>query len=152
VLDFGFFPNVFQVRQQKEETFTISPFFNIEGRRRWERSSLNFGYSLDQSASGGGSINEYHRAYAGFLYNFTERLTGGLRGSFYYSVASSPGSDYNNVVFYVTPELRYRLTEKLSVNSSYRLGWRQDYVNNRTSDRHVVWLYLSYAHPLHYKK
>ncbi len=152
LLDVGFLPDLLQVRQATEETFTISPFFNIGGTRRWEKASLSFGYSLDQSASGGGTINEYHRAYAGYSYNFTEKLNGGLRGSFYYSTASSPGSNYDNLVFYVTPELRYRVTEKLSVNSSYRFGWRKDFTNSRTADRHVVWLYLSYAHPLHYKK
>jgi hypothetical protein len=55
-------------------------------------------------------------------------------------------------VFYVTPDLRYNLTEKLAVNCSYQYGWRYDPVETRSVDRHVVWLSLSYAYPLHQRK
>jgi hypothetical protein len=152
VLDFGFFPSFFQVRQVKEETFTVSPFFNIAATRRWPKTNLTFGYAIDQSASGGGTVLQFHRMNAELSYNFSERLRGGIRGSLYYSNATSPGSDYDNLVVYVSPEIRYRFTEKISVNSSYRYGWRKDFVRERTTDRHLVRIYLSYANPIHYKK
>jgi len=56
------------------------------------------------------------------------------------------------VVFYLVPNVQYRLTERLSLNSSYSFGWRYDLVRDRSTDQHVVWLSLSYAHPLYYKK
>lgn len=67
VWDFEAFPWV-RVRQQKQETFSVTPFFNIEGNRKWEKAGLALGYKLDQSASGGGTILEYHHAYARFSY------------------------------------------------------------------------------------
>ncbi len=152
VVDYLFFPSVVRIRQEKEETFSVTPFFNIEGRRRWQKANLDFGYRLDQSASGGGTILEYHNAYAGFNYNLTERLRGGLRGSFYYSTSSSPGSTYENLVFYLSPEINYKITERLSAGSGYRYGWREDPTNNRTTDRHFVWVNLSFAYPIHYQK
>ena len=152
VLDFGFFPDFVQVPQATETTFTVSPFLNVAATKRWQKSNLTFGYGIDQRPSAAGSIYQSHRGNAGFTHKFTERLQGGLRGSFYYSRATSPGSNYDNVVFYLVPNVQYRLTERLSLNSSYSFGWRYDLVRDRSTDQHVVWLSLSYAHPLYYKK
>ena len=94
----------------------------------------------------------------GLTYNFTERLTGGLQGNLYYSISSSPGSNYNDLVFYFSPNLTYKLTEKFSLNSSYTYGWRDDLsagqtIGTQTVSRNVVWLYLRYTNPLlHYQK
>ncbi len=152
VLDFAFSPDFILVRQTPEDSFTVSPFFSVAANRRWPRSNLTFGYTVDQSPSGSGSMSQFHSGYAGMNYSFTERLRGGLRGSMYYSSYSSPGSDYENLVLYVTPDLKYNLTEKLAVNCSYQYGWRYDPVETRSADRHVVWLSLSYAYPLHQRK
>jgi len=152
VLDFSFFPDFIQVRQARENTFTVSPFFQIAASRGWPKTKLTFGYTVDQSPTGSGAISQFHSGFAGVNYNFTERFKGGLRGSLYYSHYTSPGSDYENLVLYLVPDLQYRLTEDMSVNCSYRFGWRDDPVGDRTADRHVVWLSLSYAHPLHYRK
>ncbi|MEJ2070224.1 MAG: outer membrane beta-barrel protein [Syntrophobacterales bacterium] len=152
VLDFAFFPDFVQVRQATEKTFTVSPFLNVAATRRWPKANLNFGYRIDQRPSGAGAIYQSQRGYAGFTHDFTERLQGGLRGSLYYSRATSPGSSYENLIFYLVPELRYRLTKRISLNSSYRFGWRHDLLRNRSIDRQVVWLSLSYSHPLDYKK
>lgn len=151
VLDLELFPLI-RIKQQKEETFSVTPYFNIEGKRRWERASLTFGYKLDQSASAGGYILEYHGVYAGFSLNITERLSTGLRGNLYYSTASSPRTSYENLVFYISPEVSYKLTEKLAANTGYRYGWREDFINPRTTDRHFVWVNLSYTYPMHFQK
>ena len=152
VLDFAFFPDFIQVRQAQEDTFTVSPFFQVASNHRWPRTNLTFGYSVDQSPSAEGTIRQFHRGQAGISRDLTERLKAGLRGSLYYSTSTSPGSEDENLVFYVVPNLQYRLTEKFSINCSYRFGWRNDLDSQRTADRHVIWLSLSYAHPLHYKK
>lgn len=152
VLDFANFASFIRLRQVKLETFTVSPFFNISATRRWTRTTFTFGYSLDQSPTASGTINQFHNGSAGLTRNFTERLTGGLRGSLYYSLSSSPGSDYNNLVLYISPNLSYKLTEKISLNSSYTYGWRDDLVGERTTSRNQVWLYLKYSYPLHYQR
>jgi hypothetical protein len=152
VLDFSFFPRLCPGKAGHQDTFTVSPFFQIASSRRWPKTNLTFGYTVDQSPSASGSIRQFHRGFLGISYSFTERLKGGLRGSLYYSTATSPGSEYENLVFYMVPELHYQLTKKFTLNSSYRFGWRDDLVGGRTADRHVVWLSLSYAYPLQYKK
>lgn len=152
VLDFAFFPDFIQVRQAQEDTFTVSPFFQVETSHRWPRTNLTFGYSIDQSPSGEGTIRQFHRGHAGISHDLTERLQAGLGGSLYYSTSTSPGSEDENLVFYVVPDLQYRLTEKMSINCSYRFGWRNDLDSQRTADRHVIWLSLSYTNPLYYKK
>jgi len=152
VLDFLNFTAFIRVRQEKLENFTVTPYFDISARRRWTRTNLTFGYKLDQSPSGSGTINQFHNAYAGLTHNITERLTGGLRGNLYYSISSSPGSNYNNLVFYLTPEVAYKLTEKFTLNTSYTYGWRDDLVSDRTVSRNLVWLYLRYVNPLHFQR
>ncbi|MFZ2087114.1 MAG: hypothetical protein WAU47_00940 [Desulfobaccales bacterium] len=152
VLDFGNFTSFIRIRQAKLETFSVTPYFDISANRKWTRTNWNFGYRLDQSASGSGTVNQFHNGYAGITRNITERLTGTLRGNLYYSLSDSPGSDYNNLVLYVTPELNYKLTEKFTLNSSYTYGWRDDLVVNQTTSRNLVWLYLRYSNTLHYQK
>jgi hypothetical protein len=152
VLDFGNFVAFIRVRQVELETFTVSPYFNISASRRWTKSTFSFGYSVDQSPSAGGTINQFHSGNAGITRSFTERLSGSLRGSLYYSLSSSPGSDYNNLVVSVSPNLSYKLTEKMSLNSTYTYGWRDDLVGERTTSRNQVWLSLKYSNPLHYQR
>ena len=160
VLDFGNFVTFIRLRQVKLETFTVSPYFNISASRRWTKTNLTFGYSVDQSPSGSGTINQFHSGYAGITRDFTERLTGGLRGSLYYSLSDSPGSDYNNLVLYLTPNLSYKLSEKFTLNSSYTYGWRDNlsggqttsFGAGQTTSRNLVWLSLKYSNPLHYQR
>jgi hypothetical protein len=151
--DFGEFPIYIQFRQKTEETFTISPFFNIAANRRWTKTNLTFGYKVDQSPSASGTVNQFHSGYVGLSRNFTERLRGTVRGSLYYSLSSNPGSNYEYFTVTLTPELTYQLTQRISVNSSYQYGWREDLTGGRTADRHLFGLSLSYTPiPLHYKK
>jgi hypothetical protein len=152
VLAFGNFTTFIQLRQVKLQTFDVTPYLNISATRRWLKTNFTFGYTLDQSPSGSGTVNQFHNAYSGVTYNFTKRLTGGLRGNLYYSISSSPGSNYNNLVLYLTPELNYKLTEKFSLNSSYTYGWRDDLVGNQTVNRNLVWVYLRYTNSFHYQK
>jgi hypothetical protein len=152
VLDFGNNVAFIRLRQFTDKSFTVSPYFNISALRRWTKTNLTCGYSVDQSPSASGTINQFHSGYAGISRNFTERLTGGVQGGLYYSLSTSPGSDYNNLILYVSPNLSYKLTEKISMNSSYTYGWRDDLVGERTTSRNQVWLYLRYANPLHYQR
>jgi hypothetical protein len=98
-------------------------------------------------------VNQFHSGYASLSRNFTERLRGALRGSLYYSLSSNPLSNYEYLTVLLTPELTYQLTQRISVNSSYQYGWREDMTGGNTADRHLFGLSLSYTPiPLHYKK
>jgi hypothetical protein len=157
VESFGSISTFILLNQAKLQTFTVTPYFNISATRRWPKANFTFGYTLDQSPSGSGTINQFHNGYAGITYKLTERLTGGLRGNLYYSISTSPGSNYNNLVFYCTPELSYKLTEKFSLNSSYTYGWRDDLsggqnIGAQTVSRNLVWIYLRYTNQLHYQR
>jgi hypothetical protein len=152
VFDFGSLTPFTVQRQVTQRTFNVTPFINIEGKHKWAKTGLIYGYKLDQSASGGGTISQFHSTYGSITHNFTERLRGSLRGNLYYSNASSPGSTYENLTLSFSPEVNYQITEKLSVNSSYQYGWRDDLVSERTANRHLVLVYFNYSYPLHFQK
>jgi hypothetical protein len=156
VVAFGNFVSFVGLRQAKLETFTVSPYLNIAATRHWTKTDLNFGYSVNQSPSASGTVNQFHSGNAGVTYRFSERLRGGVGGSLYYSTSSSPGSNYNTLVLNMAPNLSYQLTEKCSLNTSYTYGWRNnlsgDQIGGQTTSRNQVWLYLRYAYPLHYQK
>lgn len=159
VLAFGNFVSFVGLRQTKLETFTVSPYVNIYATRHWPKTNFTFGFSNDQSPAATGTINQFSSGYASLTHNFTERLTAGLQGNVYYSTSSSPGSNYNDVVFGLTPNLSYQLTDKISVNSSYTYNWREDstgpnisFGGGQTTSKNVIWFYLRYANSLHYQK
>ena len=157
VLSFGNFAAFVQLRQVKLDTFTVTPYFNIAATRKWPKTNFTFGYSLDQSPSASGTINQFHNGYANLNYIFTERLTGSLGGNLYYSISTSPGSNYNDLILTIIPGLSYKLTEKFSLNSSYTYGWRDNLsttsiIGPQTISRNIVWLYLRYTNSLHYQK
>jgi hypothetical protein len=157
VLSFGNLAAFVQLRQVKLQTFTVTPYLNFSAKRHWPKTDFVFGYTLDQSPSGSGTINQFHNGSATISRRLTERLTGSLGGNLYYSISSSPGSNYNNVILYLTPGLNYKLTEKFSLNGSYTYGWRDDLSGNRTIgpqtvSRNLVWLYLRYTNQFHYQR
>ncbi|MDD3579937.1 MAG: hypothetical protein PHW74_02820 [Desulfobacca sp.] len=153
VLDFSDFPFLVFVRQQEEKTFEVSPYFSLSTTRRWTNTSLDLGYSRDQSASAGGTVFEANRAYVALSHAYSEKLRGVLRGHLYLSESTGANSNYQSLVMSIAPELTYKLTEKLSVGSGYNLSWRQAEEKIRQSaNRHLVWVFLNYSYPVHYQK
>jgi len=143
------FPFFVLVRQQTEKTFSARPFVELAATRRWPRTSLTGGLSRTESASGGGTLLEYYRGFAGLEHALTERLKGGLDGSFYYSTSQQGRTDYENLVLYLGSQLSYQLTERLAVSSGYRFGYREDLAGDRSAVRHLWWFSLSYSRPWH---
>ncbi len=136
VLAFGNFVSFVGLRQAKLESFTISPYIEYcrhaalaqDQPHLCRTASINPPQPVARSTSS-------TVATAGITHDFTERLTGGVQGNMYYSTSSSPGSNYNDLVFGFTPSLSYKLTEKISVNSSYTYNWREDFTGPSTSFR-----------------
>lgn len=152
VLDFSNFPFFVLVKQVQREETTVSPYVEFATTRRWTNTTLTGGFTLDISPSGGGTVSDYSRAYAGLSYSFSERLTGRFDGSLYYNAAIFDFSGGNGFIFTLSPQLTYRLLEKLSLNSGYQFGWREDRTSELTASRNLVWISLNYSYPMHYQR
>jgi len=156
VASFGQFPNFELVPTQKQTGTNFSPYFNLGATRRWTNLSLTGSLTRNQQASGLGYISQVNALSLNASYNFTERLTGSLGGSYSLSSQSSNTSQNQNNYYTVGPQLKYLITEKLTVASAYSFT-NQNYGGNNisgsnTAHAHDISLMLTYAYPLHYQK
>ncbi len=148
-LDTNGFPFFVQVRQRRKTESSVQPYVQISTTKTWTQGSITGGYSRSQSGSAYGGLYETNRLYLTTRYNFTEKLSGGLNGYFSTSDNSSPRSKSASTFFSVSPQLTYRITEKLGLTPGYSFGFREDRINHQTTDQHVVWLALNYSYPIH---
>ncbi len=135
-----------------ETRVQAGPFVELAATRRWPRTSLTAGVNRTEAPSGGGRLLEYYRAFVGLDHALTERLKAGVDGSLYYSTSSREERDYENLLFSLGPQVGYQLTERLTLTSGYRFGYREDLQADRNTHRHQVWLYLSYSWPWHWQR
>jgi len=138
--------------QTRFKETNISPYINVSTTRRWTNLSLTAGLSRDESPSAYGSISELYRAYGGANYQFSERLSGSLTGEYSLSNQSSQQNNLQNDYFSISPQVNYRVTEKLTASPGYRFGLRDDITNSRSASVQVVWLMLTYSYPIHYQR
>jgi hypothetical protein len=139
--------------QTTQKTFNVSPFFSIATTRRWPKTELNVGYSLDQSPSSSGLIRQFHRINAGISHRFHERLRAGFQTDIYYGLSTVQQEDeFQRFVLSLSPNITYQITERLSLTTSYIYGWRNDIDDNLTTDRHRISVYLAFAYPIQYKR
>lgn len=151
--DFTHFPYFISIRQQVQRETALAPYISISSNYRWtDKFSLNVGYSFDQSPSGQGQLQDYQRANLTLSYNFTEKLSGSLPTTFSYSAAMSNRYKNKTLYCYISPQLTYRLQERLSLSGSYSFGLREDQIAQRSANQQVAWLMLSYTYPIHYQK
>jgi hypothetical protein len=152
VLDYSQAPYFIRVKTKRVESSNVTPYIDVSTNYRWTNLTLGLGFSHDQSASAYGAIYAFNRLNFSCAYNFSERLSAGLKGSYSLSNLSgqSGSSEYN--YYDVRPELTYRITERLSVSSGYRYSGRKDITGDRTAHVHMVWLQFSYTYPIHYQR
>jgi hypothetical protein len=151
-LDFSYFPYVVFARTTRQKKSAVNPYVSFSTTRRWTRASFTAGYSRDQSASAYGGVSQTNRVNLSFKYDFTERLVGNLSGDVYLSENTSDINSSQNNTYQISPQLTYRLTEKLSLTPAYRFGYREDVTTHRSANRHNVWLMLTYSYPIHYQR
>ncbi len=138
---------------ETERTFNVSPYFDIAATRHWPKMDLTVYYSLDQTPSSAGVIRQFHRVHAEITRKFLERLTAGFQANSYYGLSTEQdNNEFQTMVFYLSPQISYKIAEKLSLSSSYSYGWRSDLDNNITTDRHRILIYLTFVYPMQYKK
>jgi hypothetical protein len=156
IASFGQFPNFVIVPTQKQIGTNFSPYFSLGATRRWTNLSINGSLLRNQQASAYGYISQVNSASLNMNYTFTERLTGGLTGSYSLSTQSSNTSQNKNNYYTIGSQLTYQITEKLTASPGYSFS-NQNYGGNNisansSSQVHDVWLMLTYAYPIHYQK
>jgi len=153
VADFSLFPFFIQVKTKRYHDSSVSPFVSASTTYRWTKLSLSGGISINQQPSAYGAVYQVYRIFASANYQFTERLSGGLSGSFSYSNQTSQNvsSEYN--YYNVSPSLTYRLTERLNVSTGYSFANSASLTSTGSSAHgHTAWIQFSFTYPMHYQK
>jgi hypothetical protein len=141
------------VKTQRINSSNVTPYVSASTSYRWTNLTVNGGVSIDQQPSAYGAVYQVDRLYASLSYNFTEKLTGNLNGSYSLSNQSSQNikSEYN--YYNVSPALNYQITERFSVSPGYSYGNSSSLSSNGSSaHNHMAWIQFSYTYPIHYQK
>jgi hypothetical protein len=152
----GQFPNFVSVPTQKQKGTNFSPYFNLGATRQWTNLSITGSFSRNQQASAYGYISQVNALSLAINYQFTQRLSGSLGGSYSLSSQSSNTTQNQNNYYTVGPQLKYQITERLTASSAYTFS-NQNYQGNNISGGnsaqvHSISLMLTYAYPIHYQK
>jgi hypothetical protein len=152
VLDFSQFPFLISVKQQRVIHTKGTPYFNASTTRRWTNLSVTAGFSRDQSPSAYGYVTNFTRLYASLGYNFTERLTGTLGGSYSLSSQASQANNLDYNYYNVTAQLPYQITEKLTITPGYNFSHYDNVSAAQSAQAHSAYVLFSYTYPIHYQK
>jgi hypothetical protein len=153
VADFSQFPYFIRLKTKRVSSSNVSFSFNGSTSYRWTNLTISAGFSRNQSPSAYGAIYEVNQLIFGLAYNFTERLRGGLSGTYSLSTQSSQSvsSQYNYYNF--SPQLTYQITEKFSVSSGYNFQYAANLTaGGGSAHNHIAFIQLSYAYPMHYQR
>ena len=146
-------PVIVTTQAKKVQSSNVTPYFKVSTNYRWTNLTLGAGFSSDQQPSAYGAVYEINQLYVSCGYNFTERLRGGLNGS--YSLSNQTSQNVNSQYNYynLSPSLTYQITEKLSVSPAYSYSGNASLSTTGGSGHtHMTWIQLSYTYPLHYQK
>jgi uncharacterized protein (PEP-CTERM system associated) len=153
VVNFSQFPFFIPVKTQRIESSGVSPYVNLSSNYRWTNLTARVYLSINQSPSAYGAVYQVNQVGASVSYNFTERLSGSLNGSYSLSNQSSQilASEWNYYNF--GPSLNYQITERLSVSPGYNYGASASQTSTGGSaHNHLAWIQFSYTYPIHYQK
>lgn len=144
VLDLSQFPFFIQTTQQRVKKTETNPFVNLSISRRWDRLTLTGSYYMDQNASAFGSISNLSRAGVSLSYNFSERLSGRLSGSYTWTNQISEANSNESNFMGLSSNVSYKLTPELSVSPGYQFGRRDDITGGQSAKGQVVYVMLTY--------
>jgi hypothetical protein len=136
------------------QSSNVTPYFNVSTNYRWSTKLLfNATLKVDQNASAYGAVYETNQLFLSCAYNFTERLRGGLSGSYSMSNQTSQTITSRYNYYNLSPSLTYQITEKLSVSPGYNFQNSASLTSTGGSaHNHVGYIQLSYSYPLHYQR
>jgi len=152
VQDLSQFPFFTSIQENRVRHTKGTPFFNVSTRRRWTNLSVTAGFIRDQTPSAYGFVTNFTRVYTSLSYNFTERLSGTLGGSYSLSTQASQADSLDFNYYSVNAQMAYQLTEKLSVTPGYRFSQYDNVTGDTSAHAHSAYVMLSYAYPIHYQK
>jgi len=141
------------IRQRRQETSNVTPFFQLSTSYKWEKGGMSLNYVRNQSANAYQNQSQYNSFTANLYKNITERLDFGLTPFFYTSSIEGGRSNFNSNYIGIRPDLTYKLTEKFSLKASYGFAYRTaSGSSNYAFPINNVWLSLNYSYPLHYQR
>ncbi len=154
VADYSQFPYFITLKTKRINQSSVTPYVSASTSYRWTNNLTVSGtFSRDEQPSAYGAVYEVDRLGFSMAYKFTERLTGALSGSYSLSNQSSQNISSKYNYYNISPQLTYRLTEKLSLSSGYSFQNNASLTTGGGSGHnHMVFVQLSYAYPLHYQK
>ena len=152
VADFSTLSSPTVVPQARLRQTSISPSINVSTTRRWTNLSVTAGLSRDESASAFASISEVNRIFGAMKYILTEKMEGTLSGDYSLSNQASQRNNLQGDYLSISPQLNYRVTEKLTASPGYRFSLREDITNSKSAATQSIWLMLTYSYPIHYQK
>jgi hypothetical protein len=134
----------------KDDTWGAKARFNFSYQGEVSSTTIRYFHDLRTTAEGDDiNVDNFFLAYSRSI---TERFGVGIQGRLVFSYKLfDRDSDINDTRYYwLEPRLFYRLAERLNLSLRYR------YQNNlekrdegdRTRERNIVWLQLSYAYPI----
>lgn len=153
VQDFSQFPFFIQIKTKRVNESNVSPYISASTTYRWTKLNANVGVSANQQPSAYGAVYQVYQLSASAKYNFTERLSGSLGGS--YSLSNQTGQSLNSQYNYynITPSFTYQITERLSVSPGYSFANSSSLADSGFSAHgHMAWIQFSYTYPIHYQK
>jgi hypothetical protein len=152
VQEFSQFPFFVTTTTARVQETRVSPFVSLFTTRRWTKLSITGGYTRSQGGSAFGTVSDLNSFNLSGTYAFTERLLGTFRANYYLSTQISQTNNLRNDFLSFSPQLTYRVTEKLSTSVGYSFNMRDDISGGQSADAHIAWLMLAYSYPIHYQK
>jgi hypothetical protein len=120
-------------------------------RKRGELTKGRLGFRNNLATRTNGEIINVSRLYTDIDHRLSQRFGVGFRGSVYYSnlIEDSPETDDDRWYFDVSPSAFYRLTEQHILRLLYSYNYQKllDADDNDTTDRHRIWLQLTFNFP-----
>lgn len=153
VVNFFQAPSFLRINTKTVKDSNVTPYINVSTSYRWNNLTMSADFRRDESPSGYGSIYEVNQLNGALKYQYTERLSGSLSGSYYMSTQSGQtlSSAYN--YYTVGANLTYQFTEKLSVSPGYSYGgWESLTGAGGSTHAHIGGIQLAYSYPLHYQR
>jgi hypothetical protein len=153
VLDSSQFPFFIQVQTRRINSSGVSPFADLSTNYRWTKLTASAGFSMSQQPSAYEAVYQMNRVYGSLAYNFTERFSGTLSGSYSLSNQASQtiGSEWN--YYNVSPSFTYKITERFSVSPGYSFANSGSLTSTGSSaHNHMAWIQFSFTYPIHYQK
>jgi len=152
VQDFSQFPFFVTTTTARVQKTTVGPYFSLFTTRRWTNLSITGGYTRNQGGSAFGTVSDLNSFNLSGRYAFTERLSGTILANYYFSTQISQTNELENAFLSFSPQLAYRVTEKLWTSVGYSFNMRNDISGGRSADAHIAWVMLTYSYPIHYQK